>query len=87
MKKQWNCSKQFAVTIILLYKSGIILLGNKLVFLSFFRKTNFFSTNIFFQLHIKLCVGAYVFYFSKLRFIKLLSNYRYPNIVRSTLYF
>lgn len=29
MKKQWNCWKQFVVTVILLYKSGIILLGNK----------------------------------------------------------
>lgn len=29
MKKHWNCWKQFVVTIILLYKSGIILLGNK----------------------------------------------------------
>lgn len=29
MKKQWNCWKQFVVTVILLYKSAIILLGNK----------------------------------------------------------
>ena len=29
MKQQWNCWKQFVVTVILLYKSGIILLGNK----------------------------------------------------------
>lgn len=29
MEKQRNCWKQFVVTVILLYKSGIILLGNK----------------------------------------------------------
>lgn len=47
MKKQWNCWKQFVVTVILLYKSGIILLGNKKSFLSPFRRT-LFSTKYYF---------------------------------------
>lgn len=29
MKKRWNCWKQFVAAVILLYKSSIILLGNK----------------------------------------------------------
>lgn len=58
MKKHWNCWKQFVVTVILLYKSGIILLGNESHFRLFLEGHFFLQNIIFFQLQIKFfCWG------------------------------
>lgn len=90
MKQQWNCWKQFVVAVILLYKSGIILLGNELVIFVSFWKNSFFLYKILFSFNYKLCfffsLGAYIFYFSKLRFIKFFCQIICIQILLEALY-